>query len=257
MASNIVKKSFTFDEFIRETQKTLPEGYSDKYRQSSVNGDKDFTGTKSFAEATRYLKYGWPEGVAELKTELDNIKKVTAPALECIFDVAGEEPDIGRFLSGEPENMVEYQTVNRDGIKFVDIYVSYAFHCGWEVEEAVRRGATILANVDGLEANGYRCRIIGYQSASSGDVGSVFEVFLKDYNETLELDRMAFCLVNPSMFRRLGFKLDELHQPELSNRSYGSGMAFEAPKNALHIERDMFSPKAINSLFADHLKNAK
>ena len=264
MASNIVKKSFTFDEFIVETQKELPADYHDNYFESSKTGSRDFTGTKSFAEATEYLKYGWPEGVTELKTELDNLKPATAPALECIFDVAGEEPDIGRFLSGEPENMVEYQTVNRDGIKFVDVYVCYSYNCSWSTRDVIKRGAAILSNIDGLEANGYRCRIIGYQSAQYNrrrkKTGLQVTVLLKDYNEALELDRMAFCLVSPSMYRRMGFKLDELHQPSMSNHSYGFDLSYTVPKDSnasIQIDRSMFAPRDINREFMNYLNSTE
>ena len=261
---NIVKKSFTFDEFVAETQKELPSKYWDRYREASKTGSKKFTGTKSFDEATGFIKHGWPEGVKKLKTELDNIKKVTAPALECIFDVAGEEPDVGRYLSGEPENMVEYQTVNRDGIKFIDIYVCYSYNCSWSTRDVIKRGATILSNIDGLEANGYRCKIIGYQSAQYSrrrkKTGLQVTVLLKDYNEALELDRMAFCLVSPSMYRRMGFKLDELHQPSMSNESYGYDLSYTVPKNnnaSIQIDRGMFAPRDINREFLNYLSSTE
>jgi hypothetical protein len=259
MADNIIKKYFTFDQFITATQKDLPKNHLEKYRQSSQDRDQDFTGTKSFDEATKLLKYGWPEGVKQLKTDLDNIKRATAPALEPFFDVAGEEPDIGRYLSGDPENMVEYHSVNDEGIKFLDIYICYAYNWTHSTKQIIRRGATILANIDSLEANGYRCRLIGYQSASfrkrraRKKTGLQVEVLLKDYDEPLELDRMAFALVNPSMYRRMGFKLDELYQPEMSNHCYGYGLNFDVPDGSLRIDRDTFNTDEINNIFSNHL----
>ena len=96
MADNIIKKTFTFSQFIIETQKKLPKNHLEKYRDHSQDRDEEFTGTKSFAEATKLLKYGWPEGGKKLTTDLDKIKRATAPALEPLFDVAGEETDISR-----------------------------------------------------------------------------------------------------------------------------------------------------------------
>ena len=261
MADNIIKKTFTFSQFIIETQKKLPKNHLEKYRDHSQDRDEEFTGTKSFAEATKLLKYGWPEGVKKLKTDLDNIKRATAPALEPFFDVAGEEPDISRYLSGDPENMVEYHTVNDEGIKFLDIYICYAYNWTHSTKKVIRRGATILANIDTLEANGYRCRLIGYQSAcftknrrrNGKKTGMQVEVLLKDYDEPLEQDRMAFGLVSPSMYRRMGFKLDELYQPEMSNNNYGYGLKFDVPDGALELQRDTFSPDEINDILSKHL----
>ena len=149
--------------------------------------------------------------------------------------------------------MVDYRLVNSDGIKFIDIYVSFAYHCGHSADEVVKRGALILSNIDGLESNGYRCRVIGYSKngyrSGRGYIGLDMEVILKEHDENLELDRMAFCLINPSMLRRLGFKLIERFQPKQSNKNYGRGLDFQAPENALHIDRDMFSSESINGHF--------
>jgi hypothetical protein len=255
----MIKKQFTFDQFISETQVALTSNHSAKYQRASSTGSEDFTGTKSFNQATGYLKHGWPEGVSRLKTALDNIKSATAPALECSFDVAGEEVDVGRLMAGDPENMVNWNYVDREGIKFTDVYVSYGFSARYTVEQVVGRGAAILANIDGLEANGHRCRIIGYQCSGYGRgqkvTGLEIQVILKDYNENLELDRLAFCLVNPSMLRRMGFKLEERFQPKMTNHSYGHGQGFKAPEGALHVDDRTFTESEVNRQFSKYAKN--
>jgi hypothetical protein len=258
MANNIIQKEYTFDQFVIETQASLPADYNNKYRQSSKNGTLDFTGTDSFKQASGYLQHGWPEGVKQLKTALDNLSHATAPTLEQFFDVTGEELDISLYITEEPECMIDYRLVNSDGIKFVEIYVCYGYNWTWSTEEVITRGATILSNIDSLESNGYRCKIIGYQSACwekrRKKTGLQVQILLKDFDENLELDRMAFCLVNPSMYRRMGFKLDELHQPSLTCNNYGHNLPFQVPEGAIRIGRESFKPCEINNIFKEGLQ---
>ena len=260
--NNFIKKHFTFDQFLAEAQTPWASKHKDKYVTHSQDTDSEsveWTGTKNWNEAIKFAQYGWPTGTKKLKKALDNLKGATAPALECSFDVAGEEVDIGRFLTGDPENMIEYNPVNREGIKFVEVYISFAYHCGHTAKDVIKRGAIILSNIDALEANGYRCKIIGYSKngyrSGRSYKGLELEVVLKEYDEALELDRMAFCLINPSMLRRLGFKLIERFNPKQANKNYGKGVTFLAPENALHIDRDMFSESTINYHFKNNLAN--
>lgn len=253
-----VTKHFTFDQFLTEVQIPWAKGHAKKYATCSKDKDSstaEFTGTKSWSEALNLARFGWPKGTKKLKKALEGLKGATAPALEHSFDVAGEEVDIGRYLTGDPENMIEYYPVHRDGIKFIDVYVSFAYHCGYSANDVIKRGAVILSNIDALEQNGYRCKIIGYSKNGAGKHGLEMQVILKEYEETLELDRMAFCLINPSMLRRLGFKLIERFVPQQANKNYGSGRTFTAPENALHIDRDMFSERSINRHFQNCLKD--
>ena len=253
----LVERTFTFDEFLAEVQKPFPKGHKKKYQQSSQETDSytaTWTGTKSFKHAMELARHGYPKGVKKMKAEMANLQPAQAPALVPIFAVAGDEVDVERFLNNEPENMVTYQDELQDGVQFIDIYVAYSYHSGKRANAIISRGACILKNIDSLENNGYRCRLIGYNYAVESGLGVQWKVILKEYQEHLELDRMAFALACPSMLRRLSFKLTELHQPEQTNESYGRSETMEVEDGHINIGPYDFDTDSINRKFEKHFK---
>ena len=83
----------------------------------SESGSYDFTGTKTYSAAERLLTEGWKEGAEKAKAIASRIAPHIAEATvaerhDTDWDVAGDEPDVGRFLEGVPENMVQFVVKN-------------------------------------------------------------------------------------------------------------------------------------------------
>jgi len=97
---------------------------------------------------------------AEVSTEVHGqiartSSPVTAYGLAPRYDVAGGEVDIGRYLAGEPESMVEYalQPLSRAGrVLRLQVEVSQS----WRVAAATIRaiGNAVVALADGLRVRG-------------------------------------------------------------------------------------------------------
>ena len=69
--------------------------------------------TKTMDEALELARYGWEEGRQHLRQAVGRIALDQLvgrrPIVESRLDFAGDEVDIGAYLHGEPEHMVDYQ----------------------------------------------------------------------------------------------------------------------------------------------------
>ena len=255
----VVESTFTFDEFLYGASQPLPENHGKKYGRSSITGSEDFTGTESFEQAHHLALHGFPEGTKEMKKQMDLLGHAKANRLEPVFDVFGDEVEIGRFCSGDPENMVTFENVLKDGQQFLDVYVAFSYSYHKEARQIIKRGAIVLSNIDYLENNGFRCRIVGYNHAlcrkdrrAKTRMGVKHLAILKDYNEPLDIDRMAFALACPSMLRRLAFRLTELLQPKQTNKNYGAShelLTSEERETAIDVTPFDWSEDEINAQF--------
>lgn len=229
---------FTFSEWMNHVENGKPQGRAADANQRSsrkTNDErgwgesKDWYGTANWQEALDLAKNGWSEGVAKIGPILEKIdrstaKDVTVPAI--VNDVTGDCVDVDAYLSGQPENMLRWDEVE-DTKRVARILFNIAVSGGVSTEAIQWRGATVLALVDRLEAQGIRAEVTcvihstqwgGYQNSTYFTV--------KEASEPLHLDRMAFFLVHPSSFRRLGFSGLECLPADVVN-----GMKFYAAGN--------------------------
>jgi len=243
-----VEKTFSFDELLEvckhdESWKNAPGRI-----KGSVDTGENFHGTKTYGNALDIASNGYPEGVKMLTDAMGSIGHAQGPVIQPFFDVAGDEPDIDRFLNNEPDNMVTYENVIQDGINFIDVYFSYAYGCVKDQPEIIARGVQVLSNIDNLEQAGYRVRLIAYHHTMDRACPMKLNIIIKDYNEHVELDRMAFIMIHPSMLRRLGFRLVEIYGPALCNRGYGS-CSSTGISGAIDIGPSQFEPESIDRSF--------
>jgi hypothetical protein len=93
--------------------------------------------------------------VRRIVDELECLAPAVAPAT--CYDVTGDAPDIGRYLSGEPECMLSWTTEEQLRILSVELMLAY----GGDTRAlmAARAGAVSAAIVDRLESSGYRVEL--------------------------------------------------------------------------------------------------
>ena len=250
MTKKILKKRFSFDDFLKVCKGAPNYNAPGNSSYESGKGRKTWTGTYDYDEALQLVDKGYPQGVKKMQKEMENLKQAKAPQLSPSFDVAGDEADVDRFLQNDPENMITFEHTLVNGIKFLDVYFSYAYSHVYNKTEVIKRGVQILSNVDNLEQLGYRVRIIAYHYSIRNDQKFPidFQIVVKDYQEHVELDRMAYVMAHPSMLRRLGFRLVEKLAPKLSAGGYGAVHDLEI-EDAVCIGPNMFAPDRIDREF--------
>lgn len=181
----------------------------------------EFTHTNSYTEALNLARGGWPEGAAMVRALSTDIVAVVGARVqrpETSYALCGDTIDMGRFLIGEPECFMEFtpSEVEMTGTKIVRIVANYAASAGVAAEVLRMRGAAICALAEALEYGGRRCEIVAVQ-AIRGRGGDSYQcsVIVKEAQQPLDLDRIAFALCHPSMLRRLTFSLEETESAEV------------------------------------------
>jgi len=185
------------DEFLQYAEKDrLKKGVSVRYNPKGTNGDFVLP---TFEEAMQKARNGWAE-----KTEAchkmasridDRIRKMT-PKKVVYYDVFGGQPDVGRYLSGDPENMLHRQDSDSQAqasnriVKVVLDVNRNAF--GYNAALAEARGAIAMAAVDAIEQSGKRAEIHISSGFRGGGKAVEFAVQLKRSQDPLDLDMLAF-----------------------------------------------------------------
>lgn len=190
--------------------------YGTHSQRQSKTGSLEFTRTNGYDEAEKLVREGWPEG-AKLASQLQAKLSYAMAAADTVserfhttWDVAGEEPDIGRYLAGEPENMMDYRLEEVPAFGRVASVVVNGCVSGGIDEKHLREIAVMLAAlVDSIENTGIRCEmVVRYRFGrvcEHGDKSCELEHWVKKASQPLDLPKVA-AACHPSAFRRIAFR---------------------------------------------------
>lgn len=171
---------------------------------SSVNGIESFTGTKSFDEAQELLKNGWSDMSKEITQKLNakDIEIKPAMGYKQRLDVQGCQPIVPLYLQGVPTNMVSRKMVPIKQ-KVITLNKSINYSCGWSKKRIVEESIKAFMLIKNLEAKNYRCILNVAFGSKTKDGEYIVSVRIKSATEKLNISKMVFPLINPSMLRRL------------------------------------------------------
>lgn len=160
------------------------------------------------------------------------------------YDVAGSIPNVPLYISGEPANM-QYLQPQPDR-PLCKILIEGG--CGGHTDEAeiFNRGVALLSAIQSLEHQGVAVEL-QYISSCQSDSRHGFQNWLVTFpiiemGQGMDLDRVAFCLANPGMLRRVIFACQErsrklLAQTDGGGYGEGSSKGFVLPGYDIHIPR--------------------
>lgn len=204
---NVINENFNS---IREMLSTMQDRKNNtimREKESSRTGDKSFTGTESWDDAMKLFQNGYHDPLNDLRREMAKTK-ITSPAQRRTVStgVVGYAPHVPNAILGLPNSMIHTKSVPQK-TKTVAIIYSIVENCFVNASEFIKCGTAILNAVNMLELAGVRVNLrIAFYCAKSGNDFALGTVKLKDYREHLDILKLCFPLVNPSMFRRFGFK---------------------------------------------------
>lgn len=163
-------------------------------------------------QAARLARTGWeemlPEALAIAESAVDTVEKeheiqVFTPT----WDVTGAEVDVARYLSGEPENMIDYPMaeISKHG-KVITLCASISYSGSVQAEDIERRGQVLCALALLLSRLGYASELWISMTAESrrGQVAEC-KVMVKSPNDTLDPSRVMFAYAHPAVLRTLMF----------------------------------------------------
>jgi len=180
---------------------------------STAIGNKAMRGSYDFAEAVEMARKGWPEGLEKLAAVRELVAMPQGVAslvpVPCISE-EGDEVLIDRYLDGESDCWVSFPmaaTPQRGRIVSVWVHVSGGGRLSADVFAS--RGAAALALIDALENAGFRAEVTITAKSQTEERQFNFRAVVKRAEDTLDLDRMSFCLMSAAVQRRLLFRLRE------------------------------------------------
>lgn len=174
----------------------------------SEGSDIAWRGSESWDQAAKQARDGSPEHLALVGRALDVIAatgtREMVPTL--VYDVAGETPDVARFVAGDPLCMVTRRASARRARPIVRLLVHIGALADVTGAQKVNRGAALVSLIDGLEDAGQRVEVTVCAAAKHGGGATyTMRATVKRADEPTNRDVLAFALVSPAAQRRLDF----------------------------------------------------
>jgi len=210
-------------------------------------GEAGWFGTSSLKETIDLARNGWPEGRQHLAIpglSAENLFTFSQRIIRQI-DTAGDEPDIGLFLQGEPEHMVTLvETIERNRGKVIRILLNRACSSDIGIDRVVRKGVSVFAAIQNLMLLGFAVEITIVEACSRSSYEYVQFIPILHAGEPINLDTLAFMLIHPSVLRRLCFSAEECESPEIRRRfEFFSSRGYGIPcEPSFHEEYDLYLP---------------
>lgn len=206
--TTIVNRYDTWESFL--TRVSIPPNISDPHSTHESDYYDRFSGVSTFDEAMRLASTGWKDGAAKLREVERQVSGLIPRGDDIVgeFAEAGDEVEVGRYLDGEPESMIEYRmgASRKPVVRFV---VSVTANAQVTSETIFNRGAALAAAIDALESSGVRCEVWASHDAEGYTIRQRTTIKVKGDDDALDIDRVAFALCHPAMLRRLCFRFNE------------------------------------------------
>ena len=188
-------------------------------KHSSVDGDYYFTKTRDFSEAVELFKNGWSDMATKLVQKLKVIESKTEPTMKprTCLGVQGYQAIVPLYLMGVPNNMAT-KKMTPVKQKVITLNKSIGYNGRVSADQIIEESIKAMQIVKKLEAQGYRCNLNIVLGTTAGYPSKQFivKVRIKSANEKLNVSKLAFPLVHPSMLRRLFFRFIEVY-PNVTN----------------------------------------
>lgn len=218
---------------------------------SSVTGREVFCGTKSFDEAVELFKNGWSEMSERLSNRLKAEGKFEPTmTYRNVQSVQGYHPIVPLYLMGIPNNMITKKMVPMKQ-KVVTLNKSLDYSSRVKTEQIIEESIKAFRIIQKLESQNYRVNlnlVIGASGSMWNSSGEKYfiKIRLKSANEKLNISKLSFPLVHPSMLRRLYFRFIEVHPPVSNDFKHGYGIPQEPSVLRAIWSDDILLPQFIN-----------
>lgn len=228
VTKNIIKKKsgseyfdirMNYADLLEEIKKPAPNAPEDSSQRVEHS---DWSGAKTFTEAVALHEFGYAHAFEKL-----NLPDLYTPQaqMNTYNDVVGATPDIGAFLSGDPECMLRFEIERAPKKGKIHMVFSSVYHCGISCETAMNYGAAIIDICHSLK--NYELKIStawsvrGIQGSDKKcNAEASIAVLVKDWHDPY-IQNKILSFAHPSFLRRLIFKYQEIY-PELWSYGYGS-----------------------------------
>lgn len=190
--------------------------FKNETRKSEVTNveGRIFTGTNNLREALSLFRNGWDEGARKLNqmVKVGELKLADVKKTKNVQQVAGYHPIVPAYLNGLPNSMVaKKQVMIKEKVVTLTKNISYSH--GVKQETIFEESRKALSIINKIEQQGVRVNLNAVMAAYEHG-WKLYRMYmlvrLKSATERLNVSKMAFPLVHPSMLRRLGLRWEEV-----------------------------------------------
>lgn len=175
--------------------------------------DNEWAGGVNLADAKSLAVTGWYLDLAETLRVVESAVRDVERDLDqhkfrAVYDVAGDEPDVQRFLAGEPENMVDYPlTMAPRAGRVIALCASISYSASIKADAMRRRGEVLAAFALSLAGIGIATEIWADVSLRSPEGAGIatYRVQVQAASDVVDESRICFALAHPAMLRQLIF----------------------------------------------------
>jgi hypothetical protein len=179
-------------------------------RGMSVLHKNDTSFAPTIQTTAALLTQGWREGRELMQPAMaDAALHLTPKSIATqSYDVGGYYPCPARAAAGDPLSMVNF---GQDMIRtkpVVRLFADQSVSCLIDQNQIINRGAAILSHIDNLEAQGFRVELtLGWRFCTEpsmviGAHTMHVDCIVKNAEDVLNLDWLAFMLAHPGIMRR-------------------------------------------------------
>lgn len=219
------------------TETPLNKAFQWAHLQSS-SGSESFTKTSSFEQASDLLRNGWKDGSEKLtkalKVEESKMEPIMRPRQT--YDVQGYQASVPRYLQGIPTSMVTKKNVPIKQ-KVITVSKSIDYNGGVSANQIQEESIKAFMIIKKLESQGYRVNL-NLTMGTSESFGFLIKIRVKNANEKLNISKMAFPIMHPSMLRRIMFRFIEVYPKITKEFVHGYGMPMRIDEIIKNKDKD-------------------
>lgn len=211
---------------------------------SSSKSGYGFTKTHTFEEADQLFKNGWESMAKKLtaKLKVKQDQTMSSTMKKTFYDIVGFQASVPRYLQGIPTNMVNTKLVPTKQ-KVITLNKDISYNCSITTEQIIEASTQTLKLIKLIEARNIRVNLNLIWGLKDGGTQEVLKIRLKSAGERLNLSKLAFPLVHPSMLRRLCFRYVEVAPTITAGYAFGYGSPLDGKELKAFCEGEYLLPR--------------
>lgn len=242
--TSYIREFKSLDEFEKYITNTPLNSTFQWQKLASVDGSYKFTQTKDYEEATQLFKNGWNKMANELTKSL-KVKQQqveNAQVQKVMFDIVGFQASVPRYLQGIPTSMVNKKMVPVKQ-RVITLNKDVSYNAGISTNDIVQASVQTLHLIKKIEAQGIRVNLNLIWGCKAGHTKELVKIRLKSANERLNISKLAFPLVHPSMLRRLLFRYLEVVPTITKDYTWGYGKPMDGSELKGYVPNEYVLPR--------------
>lgn len=200
----------------------------------------------TFDDAVGLAREGWTDELdtalelAESAVTMAEKEHMTDSFNQPVWDVTGAQVDVGAYLAGTPECMIDYPlTVTSKAGRVITLCASVIYSGSLDSETVIKRGRVIAALALALSRLGHNVELWADLTGKNAGGKLQVRVLVKGADDELDPAKVMYAFAHPSMLRQLHFSV-------LEKRGYPASQQVLRPERDLP-EGTIYLPELVSS----------